>query len=88
MSFSVPDTAKYKVLINWYETQDKQERSQNFRNIFMTYLGTPSHTIESKAQHHVSQPLEIPPIERINIEPEQLAEVDLNAKFNLIGMRG
>lgn len=72
MSFSVPENnPKYALLIDWYQKADRQERSREFREIFLTYLGKPRHTIELQARNHVSRP-----------EPVELVRVDINRPDN------
>lgn len=87
MSFSVPeDNAKYKNLVNWYRSQDKQERSRNFRIIFMEYLENTHHIMSSETAPHVSRGL--PSIERVAASNKEVNEVDLESRFANIGVKG
>jgi hypothetical protein len=87
MSFSVPDQAKYQVLIEWYKGQDSQERSRNFRNIFLEYLQRPHHTMEANTQHHISREQVAPTIQRIDLARKD-DELDLSGKLSSLGLRG
>jgi hypothetical protein len=84
LSFSVPDNPKYKIIIDWYEKGDKQERSRAFREILLSYLGN-HHIIDSQPKTHINS---FPILQKVNISTDAELEVDFDSKLNLIGMRG
>jgi hypothetical protein len=84
LSFSVPDNVKYKIILEWYENTDRQERSRAFREILLSYLGKSQHIIESQTTNHIS-PAQL---QKVNISKVEEADVDLDEKLNFIGMRG
>jgi hypothetical protein len=84
LSFSVPDHPKYESIINWYRNQDGQERSREFRNIFLAYLGNPHQITEKKESTHISHNVEI---QRIELSKGNDEEEDFDSKLNHIGYR-
>jgi hypothetical protein len=84
LSFSVPDSPKNKVILDWYNKVDRSERSREFREILLSYLGKSPHIMESQATNHIS----LPPLQMVSISSDAEVDVDLDGKLDFIGMRG
>jgi hypothetical protein len=83
LSFSVPDNQKYQCIIDWYKSQDSQERSREFRNIFLAFLQQkPFPIAENKTLDHISHTVEL---QRIEFVAD--AEEDFDSKLHYIGIR-
>jgi hypothetical protein len=85
-SFSVPEGGKYAKLIEWYRNADKNERSIQFRKIFMAYLEGTQNIVESR-DDRVSLGIKTTELERIDIVGGS-SEVDLDSKLDSIGIFG
>lgn len=87
-SFSVPENEKNHLLIDWYKTVDAQERSRKFREIFMSYLKKPQHTMEISETDHVSRSINSIVLDRMDTIGSHSVEDDLDSRLDLIGIGG
>lgn len=86
ISFSIPETTKYAPIIEWYQSIDKNDRSREFREIFLSYLKKPQHTMNKQVEHHVSQEsLKVVELDRINIVGVSMDD-DLDSRLNMLGV--